>query len=453
MTYPTDDTRVTQQLEPSTLLPTELRPYQQRGVSFLIQSKVALLADEMGLGKTVEVAVALRILFATGQCRRALVVTPRSLRRNWRLELARWAPNVSVRAVTGTIDNRLAAYLLPVPVLIATYDQIRRDAALMARSEVFDLVILDEAQRIKNRSSKTSIACQIIPRHGSWALTGTPMENHPSELVALFSFLKPGLLHDHLRMAELHDRMKPYFLRRTKAEVLPELPPIISQNYHIEMGAQQRQAYMHAWSAGVQSVREAGEAGVAHLFALLTRLKQLCNHDLASGESAKWDILELIFTNARDASEKVLVFSQYVRSLEWIAAQPEIIPLGLFHGGLSEDDRVDVLHQFRSEPAPRALLLSLKAGYAGLNLQEASTVVLFDRWWNPAVETQAVQRAHRFGRVEPLHAFRFITEDTVEERIDAILERKQELFDRYVGAAESTSMPLSRNELLSLLGI
>ena len=199
-----------------------LRPYQLEGVSFLLESESALLADEMGLGKTVQAATAIEAMLQRRTCSRILIVAPRSLLLNWESELETWTSQRAVRIVEGTPDDRKAHYQLPLKVWIASYDQVRADIDVLERERPYDLVILDEAQVIKNPDALVSLACRRLRRSRSWALTGTPMENRPDDLLSIFAFLKPGLVHAGLRRAELHTRMAPHFLRRMKAAVLPE---------------------------------------------------------------------------------------------------------------------------------------------------------------------------------------------------------------------------------------
>lgn len=325
----------------------------------------------------------------------------------------------------------------------------------MLSSEVrFDVVILDEAQRIKNVDSDTALACRILQRDRSWALTGTPIENVVEDLVSIYRFVFPTLLNLAMSRPEMHERMKPFFVRRRKHDVLQELPPIIVQDMPLELTVQQREAYDQIWmsrhkraSAGTQGVSETA------LFALLTKLKQLCNFDPESGESAKWEALKLIVEGLSLPEDKLIVFSQYVETLQWISSRLDTqVPHEVFHGGLSEDAKEAVIKRFKQETGPRVLLMSLRAGGLGLNLQEASSVLLFDRWWNPAVEEQAIHRAHRFGREKVLHAFRFLVVDSVEERIAEVLERKQTLFEQYVESAENATIPaFTREELMRIL--
>ncbi|MCY3710131.1 MAG: DEAD/DEAH box helicase [Caldilineaceae bacterium] len=416
----------------SNSLPHSLRPYQWEGVDFLRFRQSALLADEMGLGKTVQTAVALRA--CQEEFRRVLLVTPTSLCLNWQRELETWANGLAVRRVIGNADDRAMTYRLPIQVLIASYEQIRTDSRKFHGAVSFDLVVLDEAQRIKNLNSATSFACRLIPRSRSWALTGTPLENQPQDLVAIFRYLKPQLLHASMSRAEMHEAMTGYFLRRTKEEVLGDLPPILTKEIRLELGQAQRQTYENAWNSRLNAIPHADSAHEsANMLAILTKLKQLCNFDLESGESAKLDVIRPLLDTVVAKGEKVLIFSQYVSALEWLSERIEI-PHLIYHGGLSPDVKESVLDAFRKQDGPQALLMSLQAGGVGLNLQEASMVILLDRWWNPAIENQAIQRAHRFGRKVPLQVVRFLVENSVEERILDILKEKRGLFEEYVEA-------------------
>ena len=415
-----------------------LRPYQRDGVRFLLSQDAALLADEMGLGKTVQTAVALHA--GKEQFKRNLLVAPTPLCLNWQRELEAWAPGLSVRRVIGDGQDRAATYSLPVRVLIASYDQIRRDIHRLHGTDRFDLVILDEAQRIKGPNSQTSLACRTLQRDRAWALTGTPLENEPGDLISLFRFLDPGLLRSGMSIRQMHDAMQGHFLRRTKADVLQELPPILVRDISLELGASQRKAYDAVWQDRWSYVAVSGEPSTANMLAILTRLKQLCNYDPHSQQSIKLDALDSLFQRLRETREKFLVFSQYVETLRWLSPRLEL-PHDIYHGGQSGETRERILAEFRDRPGPRGLLISLRAGGVGLNLQEASTVIVFDRWWNPAVENQAIHRAHRFGRQEPLQVVRFTVERTVEERIAEILDGKEELFEEYVESAPGPFQP------------
>ena len=434
-------------------LPAPLREYQWEGVSFLFRSHAGLLADEMGLGKTVQAAIALALALQAPEMNRALVIAPASLALNWERELAKWASNLVVRRVIGGEDERQAAYQLPIAVLIASYEQIRTDALDRIPEGTFDIVVLDEAQRIKNRDSLTAFACRLLPRRRSWALSATPLENSRTDLESVFAFIKPGLVNKQMKKEEMFSRVEPHLLRRRKMDVLADLPPVLIQDLVIDLTDEQRDAYEQVWGGRVEALEsEPRPVSTTALFALLTKLKQICNFEPASGRSSKLDTVTTLIESLYQPTDKVIIFSQYVKTLEWLAPRLGGIEHALYHGGLTAQTRDDILAKYEGLPGPRILLMSLRAGGLGLNLQSASVVVLFDRWWNPAVEVQAMYRAHRFDRARPLHVLRFLVHDTVEERINEILETKQALFDEYVEQAPSAEVPLlTKGELLRVL--
>ena len=432
-----------------------LRLYQQQGVSFLLRNAAALLADEMGLGKTVQAITALRLLLRKPNIDRALVVLPASLGLNWQRELERWAPELVVRRLMGSQTERLAYYELPVAVLIATYEQVSADALDRIPDSAFDIVILDEAQRIKNYSSRTAFACRLLPRDIAWALTGTPIENSRSDIESIFAFLRPGLLQPTDDKARLLSAIAPYFLRRRKADVLADLPPITVQDVYLELTDGQRRAYDAAWEIGAMALRRAPRPTPApHLLALITRLKQICNFAPDNYDSCKLDALQLLLESAAATGMKVLLFSQYVETLDRLSRSITAMPTSVYSGRLSGPERDNVLTAFERDGGSRVLLVSLRAGGVGLNIPSADLVVLYDRWWNPAVEAQAISRAHRLGRSRPLHVVCFLVRDSVEERIDAILARKQQLFAAYVDSVDVADIPaFTRNDLIHALGV
>lgn len=432
-----------------------LRPYQREGVSFLVRADAALLADEMGLGKTVQAAFALRLVLRRPNINRALVVVPSSLTYNWQRELERWAPELTVRRLVGAQHERTAYYDLPVPVLIASYEQIGADALDRIPEDAFDIVILDEAQRIKNHASRTALACRLLPRRIAWALTGTPIENSRADLESIFAFLRPNLIQPTDGRTRVLEAIAPFFLRRKKQEVVAEMPPIIYQDLPLELNDAQRHAYHAAWAFGTDELRRAPHPVAAMaLLALITKLKQICNFESATGDSCKFDALQLLLEEALSSGTKVLLFSQYVHTLKWLAERLQGVPTLLYTGEQSQEEKDKVLSEYAESAGSQVLLVSLRAGGVGLNIPQADLVVLFDRWWNPAVEAQAVNRAHRLGRQTPLHVVRFLVRDTVEERIETILASKQMLFEHYVEAVETDEVRmLSRNDLIHALDL
>lgn len=429
----------------------ELRPYQVEGAAFLASRRSALLADEMGLGKTVQASQALRAVLGEARERRALLVVPASLVGNWERELARWCPELVVRRLQGSAGDRRFTYQLPIQLLITSYEQARQDSQVLMQGPTFDIVVLDEVQRIKNRNSAVHLATSLIPRERAWALSGTPLENSPADLVSVFDFIAPGLLRDWMPRNAMHDLMRDLFLRRRKSEVLGDLPPIIWQDIDVELTPEQRDSYDELWRAGRSRIELHGREATSSMLALITRLKQICNFDPHTGASAKWDLLQDVVEDVTANGEKLLVFSQYVETLSEISSRLADVPHDVFHGGLDLATRDEVVARFETAPGPRILLVSLRAGGTGLNLQAASTVVLFDRWWNPAVEAQAVQRAHRFGREAPLHVVALRVKETIEERIAELLAIKQELFDLFVEEAPRARPEQQAGDLRRLL--
>ncbi len=431
-------------------LPAPLHNYQWEGVAFLYQSTAALLADEMGLGKTVQAAVALALLL-NGQkgIDRALIVAPASLTLNWMSELATWAPSLAARRLQGGAASRRASYLLPIPVLVSSYEQIRQDGLDQIPRDTFDLVILDEAQRIKNRNSATALACRLLPRKRAWALSATPLENDREDVASILAFLDPDVRRDP-DARRLKDRLEAMMLRRRKREVRAELPPVIVQDLNLELSTPQRIAYDDLWTGRETQIdKERSSDFHAAMLGLITRLKVICNYDVASGVSSKLEALIGICEGA-GPSARLLLFSQFVQTLRRISRSIGI-PHDLLTGSMSTTERQVSIDRFRTGQTPRALLVSLRAGGVGLNLGEATHSVLFDRWWNPAVEFQAIYRAHRFDREEPLHVIRFVVRDSIEERIASVLDRKEALFDEIVESAGAARGRLTQRELMEIL--
>lgn len=409
-----------------------LRNYQREGVAFLCARPGALLADEMGLGKTVQAGVAVSILRRAAVIRRTLIIAPTALATNWQRELAIWAPSLSTRRVIGSSEDRRLTYALPVAVLIANYHQIRLDVQRILADELsWDLVILDEAQWIKNRHSATNLACRLLRRQRSWALSATPLENRIQDFSAVLDFVAPDRFGKVTTRRDLHAITGELFLRRRKSEVLSELPPLQIQEMALELLPEQRLSY----DSRAAAVRSNGSS--SDLLAIVTALKQICNFDPSTGVSCKLEVLNDIVRSLTGSQDKLLIFSQYVETLNRLKESLEI-ETEVYHGGLSASERDNVISRFQDETGPRALLVSIKAGGVGLNLPQASHVVMFDRWWNPAVEMQAIQRAHRFGRTAKLHVVRFCVVDSIEERIVELLHQKEDLFEDVVEDAPSS---------------
>lgn len=431
-------------------VPASLHDYQWEGVAFLHKSRSALLADEMGLGKTVQTAVALALLLnGRSEIARAVIIAPSSLTINWMTELATWAPSVTAWRVQGNAREREAFYLLPVPVLVASYEQIRTDGLDRIRSDTFDLVILDEAQRIKNKDSATALACRLLSRKRAWALSATPLENEEGDVASILAFLDPSK-GQNLSSEDLTNNLVSMMVRRRKSEVRSELPPVIMQDLELELSDQQREQYDDLWADRAALVRNGDTQNVnAALLGLITRLKIICNYDISTETSSKFDAFKVISEGAGKEA-RILVFSQFVKTLRWISEKMDL-PHDLLTGAMSLTERQTSIERFKSEETPRALLISLRAGGVGLNLGEATHVVVFDRWWNPAVENQAIYRAHRFDRSTPLHVIRFLITNSIEEHIAKILDQKELLFDEIIESTETAEHRFTQEELMRIL--
>jgi SNF2 family DNA or RNA helicase len=428
-------------------------PYQLEGVAFLYARYSAILADEMGLGKTMQAITAIRLLLHSGELRRVLVVCPKPLVTNWQREFQQWAPEVPLTVIEGDQAKRRWQWsLADCPVQIANYELLHRDRELLSDEMRFDLVVLDESQRIKNRSSTTSQIVRSIPRSRSWALTGTPVENSPEDLVGIFEFLSPGYLSPQLKPRRMGKLVSDYILRRTKDRVLAELPPKMFRDADVTLTAEQRETYRLAEEEGVLRLTKLGEAAtIQHVFELVLRLKQICNFDPATGASSKLERLAADLEEVAASRQKALVFSQWVGTLEALGRRlARFHPLA-YHGGVPSKKRDEVIRQFKEDRRRSLLLISYGAGGVGLNLQFAQYVFLFDRWWNPAVEDQAINRVHRIGASGPVTVTRFLALATIEERIDQILEEKREIFDTIFSDTEPHKHSgLTRQEIFGL---
>jgi len=429
-------------------------PYQFEGIAFLYPRYAAVLADEMGLGKTMQAITAVRLLLHAGELRSVLLVCPKPLVTNWQREFALWAPELPLTVIEGDQAKRRWQWQLPdTPIKIANYELLHRDRQAVADGELqFDLVILDEAQRIKNRSSNTSQVVRAISRRRSWALTGTPVENSPDDLVGIFEFLAPGYLSSEMKPRRMGQAASEYVLRRTKDKVLSDMPPKMFRDAELELSPAQRETYKLAEDDGVLRLTEMGDsATIQHVFELVLRLKQICNFDPATGESSKLERLEADLEEVAASGRKAIVFSQWVGTLTRLGKELQRFGPLEYHGQIPTAKRDEVIQQFRDDKKRSVLLISYGAGGVGLNLQFANYVFLFDRWWNPAIEDQAINRAHRIGVQGTVTVSRFLAINTIEQRINQVLEEKREIFDTIFSDVElRRNTGLTQQEIFGL---
>ena len=441
------------------VLPFEPFRYQYEGVGWLFARQAGLLADEMGLGKTMQAIVAIRMLLRAGQARRVLIICPKPLIPNWQRELSTWAEEIPVAVVEGKHEKRELMWHAPqLPVLLCNYEVMARDFGDRDESELpqFDLVVLDEAQRIKNRNSATAKAARSIPRRRSYLLTGTPIENSADELAALFEFLEILPPNSEPDLRTLQSLSEGFILRRTKELAQPDMPPRIDRDTTIDLSPAQRAAYETAEKEGIIQLDALEEAiTVQHVFELVLRLKQLANYDPVTGESAKLETLRADMEEIAACGGKAILFSQWTKTIDWIAERTRDFGCLVYHGGIPTGRREPILDEFQHNPDKHLLLMSYGTGAVGLNLQFAHYVFLFDRWWNPAVEDQAVNRAHRVGVQKQVIVSRFICQDTVEERIDKVLQEKRAMFDAVLGEADDScdTRMLGASEIFGLFDL
>jgi SNF2 family DNA or RNA helicase len=434
-----------------------LPPYQQVGIARLLTDPGVLLADEMGLGKTIQAIGALRLLLQRGADEPALIVVPAGLVLQWRRQLREWAPELTLSTCIGAPEERWRRWKAPAQVYLTSFDALRGDMALPApfgpRRRVWQVVVADEAQRIKNAHTAIAATVKALPRRRAWALTGTPLENRPDDAVSILDFVAPGLCDRGAMIAGLRRALALVQLRRRRVDVLPELPSKTVFEVAPALLPVQRAAYDIAHRQGLVWLRSLGAAlRVTHVLELILRLKQICNACPRTGASAKLEDLAWRLHDVAAAGEKALVFSQFVAEpfgAEAIAAVLKPLNPLLLTGRMSSVMRDQAVTQFAAEPGRRVLVASLRAGGLGLNLTAASVVVHFDRWWNPAVETQAEDRAHRIGQTRPVQVFAYLTPDSIEQRIGEILDEKRALFADIIDGVTTAS--LRRLDLPTLL--
>jgi len=437
-------------------VPFQPFPYQLDGIRFLMTRHSALLADEMGLGKTAQAILSIRLLFQSCMVERVLIVSPKALVFNWSREFKLWADDLPFEVLGGDTQARRATWLVSnCPVKLVNYEILTRDAdVLQEEGAHFDLVVLDEAQRIKNHDSKTAHVVRSIRRSRSWALTGTPIENRPEDLVNIFAFVDPGRIPPETPMKRLPQLTGDCILRRTKEDVQTDMPPKSVNDIYIELLPAQREAYDLAENEGIVHLKSLGETiTVQHAFQLIMRLKQICNFDPLTGASAKLEQLLADMEEVAESGRKAIIFSQWVEPLEVLAAALERYGPLQFHGKIPGPDRPRILDRFREDPTKHVILMSYGTGSVGLNLQFTNYVFLFDRWWNPAIEDQAINRAHRIGQKNPVTVKRFIVENSVEMRIAAVLDRKRKLFDEMLEQNGPPALRLTEDEIFGLFDI
>ncbi len=465
-------------IDPPAAFVGQLRPYQRQGLGWLeFLSRFGFggcLADDMGLGKTVQVLALLQSRRQVGKP--SLVVVPRSIVFNWIEEARRFTPDLRVLDHTGVSRQRSAEHFKDYDLILTTYGTLRLDAAFL-KDFRFDYAILDEAQAIKNRSSESAKAARLIRADHRLAMSGTPVQNHLGELWSLFEFLNPGMLGsasvfkatgagsaqiDGEARALLSRALRPFILRRTKEQVATDLPEKTEQTIWCDLEPAQRKAYDelrdHYRASLLDRIQTEGlnKAKIQVLEALLRLRQAACHPGLIDKSqiaqpSAKLDALLPQIAEVVEEGHKVLVFSQFTSMLAIVKhhLDKQKIPYEYLDG--KTRDRQARVERFQNDPDCKLFLISLKAGGLGLNLTAAEYVYLLDPWWNPAVESQAIDRAHRIGQTRHVFAYRIIARDTVEQKVLELQSRKKDLADMIINADNSLISKLGREDLELLL--
>ena len=445
-----------------------LRDYQVSGFEFFKTLSDyqfgGILADEMGLGKTIQTIAFL----LSNKDKKSIVITPTALIYNWKNELEKFAPTLKVGLLHASKSERekILDNIDNYDVILTTYTTYKNDIDKYKNIN-FDYCIIDEAQNIKNPDAIITKAIKNVNAKVKFALTGTPIENNLMELWSIFDFIMPGYLYNKSKfksifvnndknIIELKNLIKPFILRRTKKEVITELPDKIEQKIIIDLEKEHKRAYKGYVNLITRKIKENNQDNIT-VFSYLTKLRQLClSPELMvknyQGKNSKLDVLINIINDSSD--EKILVFSQFTKVLEVIGKRlnEENISYSYLDGKTSAKDRVKLVEEFNTNNN-KVFLISLKAGGTGLNLTSANIVVHFDPWWNPAVEDQASDRAHRIGQKNVVNVIKLIAKDTAEERVINLQETKKELIEDVINGNldnSSTLKNLSKDDIIDL---
>ncbi len=453
----------------------KLRGYQKKGLSWLsLMAKHeigSVLADDMGLGKTIQVLAALAKQNKPHNKSQALILAPKSLVYNWIAEAKKFTPHLRVHDYTGIDRAERINEFEGAHVIVTTYQTFRNDIEKFQKIE-FDYFILDEAHYVKNAESQAHLACKLIKAKKKIALTGTPVENSLKDLFSILSIVTPGLISESLAdkysnemdpeaIQSLAKSLRPFILRRTKDEVLKDLPKKSVQILYCELSAPERQKYNelknYYWKNLSGKIEKKGfKRSKIEILEALLRLRQaschpgLLNSDLAQGSSAKFDmLLEQLETVIADG-HKALIFSQFTSLLKLLEKSLKSRKIQYEYLDGKTNKRADRVKNFQENENIQAFLISLKAGGVGLNLTSADYVFILDPWWNPAAESQAIDRAHRIGQKKKVFAYKLIAKDTVEEKILALQDKKRALASAVVSSEKSLFKGLKMDDLREL---
>ena len=461
-----------------------LRPYQIEGVHWLERLRKmhlnGILADDMGLGKTLQAIITLTQYHKKGKCPPSIVICPTSLVYNWKEEINKFNPKLKVFVVDGSPQVRKKALteINQFDVVIVSYSLLQKDIDFYKEGQ-FSYAILDEAQHIKNRGTRNAKSVKMLQAAHRLILSGTPIENSLEELWSLFDFLMPGLLSTYDRFIEkyvrngttalgtgleaLKKKTSPFILRRMKADVVSDLPPVSDIVYHCHLSDTQKELYRSYANSAREELaklvkRDGFDKVQIHVLATLTRLKQICCHPALFakekaeiGDSAKYDMLIELLQNLIASNHRTVIFSQYTKLLHILREDLEKLGISFEYLDGTSKNRMNIVKRFNEDESIPVFLVSLKAGGSGLNLVGADTVIHYDMWWNPAVENQATDRVHRMGQLKSVSSYKLVTLDSIEEKIVELQNRKKELVRQVVNCDEEAMSKLTWEEVLELL--
>ena len=461
----------------------ELSAYQKTGFNWLKTLQKygfgGILADDMGLGKTIQV-IALLLDEKNNGGKTSIVVCPSSLYINWEKEIKRFSNNIKTLIVSGNADQReeLIKTISDYDVVITSYDLLKRDIDNY-KDFKFKYVIADEAQYIKNNNTKNARALKEINSETRFALTGTPIENSLADLWSIFDFIMPGYLYTYKKfkdefesliikendaesMQRLQKLVAPFVLRRIKKDVLKELPDKTEQVMYSKMDEEQQKLYNSYMALAKIKMKQEIEANGFEkskfkILSLITRLRQICCHpqlflENYTGESSKLNQCLDIIEGAIAAKHKILLFSGFTSMFDILIPELEKrgIEYSILTGQTKVDTRIEMVDEFNKDDNIKVFLISLKAGGTGLNLTGADMVIHFDPWWNLSAQNQATDRAYRIGQRNNVQVFKLITENSIEEKIQKLQEKKQDLTDAVIKSEETFISKMSQEELLNL---
>lgn len=476
-----EDEKIPKQLE------NILRPYQRTGFKWLKTLDRykfgGILADDMGLGKTIQIiSLLLDYKLNNDENRTSIVISPSSLALNWKNEIEKFAPELKVKVVRGTLTERkeIIDNIEKYDLIITSYDLLKRDIdSYKEKNYNFKFIIADEAQYLKNNNTKNAKSIKQLNSETRFALTGTPIENSLAELWSIFDLIMPGYLFDYKKFKSMYEvaivkdedvetmnklkmLIEPFVLRRTKKEVLTELPEKTITVLNNEMEEEQRKIYLSYLVQAKQELQDVistngYERSQIKILAALTRLRQICCHpglfmeDYNSGSSKLEQCMEII-EDGIDAGHKILLFSSYTSMFEIIEKELKNREIKYFKltGSTKVDERIELVDEFNRNKEISVFLISLKAGGTGLNLIGADMVIHYDPWWNISAENQATDRAYRIGQKNNVQVYKLITKDSIEEKIFDLQQRKAELMDNVLDVNTTFVNKLSKEDIMNL---